>query len=129
MAIQILIVDDVRQVRDDLCTLLTLAGDFEVVGEAPNGLKGYHLVERLRPNVVLMDLEMPVMDGFEATRRIKSLCPHCRVIALTIHGGEEERRKAFTVGVDAFLVKGATFEELTVAIRGNISDYRDSKEV
>lgn len=122
MAIRVLIVDDVRQVREDLRTLLTLIGDVEVVGDAPDGLQGYHLVERLLPDVVLMDLEMPVMDGFEATRRIKALCPKCRVIALTIHGGDEERRKAFTSGVDTFLVKGATFGKLTSGIRGIVSE-------
>ena len=66
-----------------------------------------------------MDLEMPVLNGFQATRRIKTLYPSCRVVALTIHDSKEERRKAFAAGVDVFVVKGAPVEELIAGIRGD----------
>jgi len=133
-AVRILIVDDVPQVRQDLYTVLMLAGDagrehpedkshqadggrsIEIVGEAENGLQAISQVEILQPEVILMDLEMPVLDGYEATRRIKSLCPACRVLALSVHDYEEARRKAFQAGVDDFIVKGVPVETLLQAI-------------
>ena len=115
--IRVLIVDDTERVRQDLRTFLTLTGDIEIVGEACNGSEAIRLVEALRPQVVLMDLEMPFMDGYEATRQIKANHPSCRVIALTIHGGEREQQKAFQAGADEFIVKGAPLETLMEAIR------------
>jgi len=114
--IRVLIVDDVEQVRQDLCTFLTLSGNIEIVGEARNGLEAIRLVEALCPQVVLMDLEMPIMDGYEAARQIKVLRPSCRVIALSIHGGQAERQRAFETRVDDFIVKGAPLETLMEAI-------------
>ena len=114
--IRVLIVDDVERVRQDLCTFLTLTGDIEIVGEAGNGLEAIRLVEALCPQVVLMDLEMPIMDGYEAARQIKANHPSCRVIALTIHGSEAERQKALQAGADVFIVKGAPMEMLLRAI-------------
>ena len=113
---RILIVDDIPQVREDLRTLLTLAGDIEVVGVAMNGLDGVRQVDVIRPEVVLMDLEMPVLDGYEATRQIKTLDPACRIIALTVHDDEEARHKAIQAGVDDFIVKGAPLENLLQTI-------------
>jgi DNA-binding NarL/FixJ family response regulator len=115
--IRVLIVDDVERVRQDLCTFLTLSGDIEIVGEARDGLEAIHLVETLCPQVVLMDLEMPIMDGYEAARQIKAIQPACRVIALTIHGSEAEQQRAFQAGADDFIVKGAPLETLIQAIR------------
>ena len=113
---RVLIVDDVEQVRRDLSTTLTLAGEIEIVGEAPNGLEAIHLTESLQPDVILMDLEMPVMDGYEATRQIKTYSPSCRVVALTVHGYEEARRKAYQSGVDAFIIKGEPVETIVQTI-------------
>jgi DNA-binding NarL/FixJ family response regulator len=114
--LQVLIVDDSPQVRQELRTLLTLAGEIEIVGEATDGLEAVRLAGALQPDVVLMDLEMPVMDGYEAARQIKSRWPACRVVALTVHGYEAARQKASQSGVDVFLVKGASVETLVQAI-------------
>jgi DNA-binding NarL/FixJ family response regulator len=65
---------------------------------------------------VLLDLEMPVMDGYEAARRIKVACPECRIVALTVHGYESARRRARQSGVDEFMIKGAPLESLVAAI-------------
>jgi two-component system response regulator DesR len=111
-AVRVLIVDDVAQVRQDLRTVLTLTGQVEIVGEAANGLEALQLVESLQPQVALMDLEMPVLDGYETTRQIKTGCPACRVIALTVHSYETARQKAIQAGVDGFVVKGAPLETL-----------------
>jgi len=113
---RVLIVDDSPQVRQELRTLLTLAGDIEIVGEAADGLEAIRLAEALQPEVVLMDLEMPVLDGYEAARQIKSRWPACRVVALTVHGYEAARQKASQAEVDVFLVKGASVETLVQAI-------------
>ena len=121
-ALKVLIVDDVPSIRKDLRTLLILVGGLEVVGEAANGDEAVRLARDLNPNVVLMDLEMPVLNGFQATGRIKKLYPNCRVVALTIHDSKEERRKAFAAGVDVFVVKGAPVEELIAGIRGDWSN-------
>ncbi len=114
--LRVLIVDDREQVRQDLHTFLTLTGGLEIVGEANNGLEAVHLAETLRPQVVLMDLEMPLLDGCNATLQIKALQPSCRVIALTIHAEEAERQTALEAGVDFFVVKGAPMEMLVEAI-------------
>lgn len=115
--IRVLIVDNMEEVRQDLRTYLTLAGDLEIVGEAGDGLEAVRLVEALQPQVVLMDLEMPVMDGYAATKQIKACRPSCRVIALTIHASESEQQRAANAGVDRFIVKGAPFDTLMEAIR------------
>jgi DNA-binding NarL/FixJ family response regulator len=119
--IRVLIVDDMAQVRHDLRTLLPLAGQaaglqIEVVGEAGNGQEAIQRATALQPDAVLMDLEMPIMDGCEATRQIKTNSPSCRVIALTIHSDETARQKASQAGVDDFVVKGAPISSLIQAM-------------
>ena len=121
-AIRVLIVDDVSQVRQDLRTVLLLVSEadttypIEIVGEAANGLEAIRQAEALLPDAILMDLEMPVLDGYEATRQIKSHHPACRVIALTVHGDETSRRRAGQSGADAFIVKGAPIQSLVAAL-------------
>ena len=115
-ATRVLIVDDMEQVRNDLRTALTLSGEIEVIADAPNGLEAIHLTQALQPDVVLMDLEMPVLDGYQATRQIKSDSPSCRVVALTVHGYEEARKKAYQSGVDAFIIKGEPVETIVETI-------------
>ena len=116
--IRVLIVDDVERVRQDLRTFLTLAGNIDVIGEASNGREAVNLVRLLEPQVVLMDLEMPILDGYAATRQIKSLQPSCRVIALTIHTETTEQQRAAEAGVDVFVIKGAPMETLVEAVFG-----------
>jgi len=110
--IRILIVDDVAQVRRDLRTILTLTEGIEIVGEAGNGQEAVNLVETLHPDVVLLDFEMPVMDGSEATRQIKAFDPSCRIIMLTVHGNSEVEQRALQAGIDSFILKGTPIEEL-----------------
>lgn len=121
-AIRVLIVDDAREVRQGLATTLGLAArnlrpGIEVIGEAGDGREAVEQAQSLHPDVVLMDLEMPIMDGYEAARQIKANRPDCRVIALTIHAGEAERQRAFQAGADDFVVKGAPLGTLVQAIR------------
>jgi DNA-binding NarL/FixJ family response regulator len=113
---RVLIVDDSPQVRQELRTLLPLAGDIEIVGEAADGQEAIQMAGALCPQVILMDLEMPVLDGYEATRQIKVLSPSCRVVALTVHGDESARQKAMQAGADLFLVKGVSVKALVGAV-------------
>ena len=115
---RILIVDDNPQVRQELRTLLPLAGDLEVVGEAADGAEAVRLAEALQPHAILLDLQMPILDGYEAARRIKDCWPGCRVVALTVHDDEATRQKASQAGVDVFLVKGSRLNTLVEAISG-----------
>ena len=114
---RILIVDDMARVRQGLRTILNLSDDFEIVGEACNGLEAIRAAEQLEPEVILMDLEMPVLGGLEATRRVKETHPEIGVVILTIHGSDEVREQAAKAGSDAFVEKEAPTEDLLTAIR------------
>ncbi len=114
--VSVLLVDDMPQVLRDLRQLLELSGMIAIVGEARDGSQAVQLAVRLRPDAVVMDLEMPGTDGYEATRRIKAQSPAMRVVILTVHAGEEEQRRAREAGADAFVTKGASYEVLVNAL-------------
>lgn len=114
---RVIIVDDKAQVRRDLRTLLALTGLVEVVGEAADGEEAVRQVEQLWPEVVLMDLEMPGLNGLAATRRIKAAWPSTRVVALTIHSYASARTSAFQAGVDDFIEKGTPLQKIMQAIQ------------
>lgn len=119
--IRVLIVDDIAQVRQGLATVLLLSTKklgqkIEVIGEAENGREAITQVERLHPDVVLMDLEMPGGDGYEATRQIKVNQPAIRVIILSIHAGREEIELAYAAGADGFICKDNKIGTLLDAI-------------
>jgi DNA-binding NarL/FixJ family response regulator len=113
---RVLIADDNPQVRQELRTLLPLAADLEIVGEAADGLEATRLAQMLKPDVILLDLQMPVMDGYQAARQIKAACPSCWLVALTVYGDAKSRGQAAEAGVDMFLVKGVSVESLVEAI-------------
>jgi DNA-binding NarL/FixJ family response regulator len=115
--LSILIADDMPQVRQDLTLLLQLTGEFEMVGEAVNGKEAVEKTGQLKPEVVLMDLEMPVMDGYQASKEIRTRWPDCIVIALSVHSGTLERQRARRCGVGAFIEKGTPLESILKTIR------------
>jgi DNA-binding NarL/FixJ family response regulator len=112
--VRVLIADDRPTTRQGLRALLALLPQIEVIGEAANGRESVALVAECRPDVVLMDMQMPVMDGVEATRRIKERWPMVRVVALTIHA--KYRAPAFAAGADVFLLKESNPDALLGAI-------------
>src|SRR3712207_1887331 len=105
MSIRILIVDDHTVVREGLRMFLELEPDLEVVGEATNGARAVDLARELRPDVVLMDLLMPVMDGVAATQAIRSALPNTRVIALTSILEDEKVVGVLRAGAIGYLLK------------------------
>ena len=115
---RLLLVDDMPQVRHDLRQLLELTGLFEIVAETGDGLEAVRLAGELCPQAILMDLEMPGMDGYECTRRIRALKPDSRVIILSVHAGYEEQERARMAGANGFVIKGASYEVLVNAILG-----------
>ncbi|MCD4673655.1 MAG: response regulator transcription factor [Anaerolineaceae bacterium] len=115
--IKILLADDQALFREGLHTLLSVQTGFEVIGEASNGEEALRLVAQNRPDVVLMDMRMPVMNGAVATRRLKESFPDCRVIALTTFDDDEYVFEALRAGAVGYLLKDVSSEKLFEAIR------------
>ena len=114
---RILIVDDHTLVRDGLTTILSRQADFEVVGEASNGLEATELARDLSPDVILMDLRMPVMSGVEAMRIIGAENPDIKIIVLTTFDTDEYIFDAVEAGAKGYLLKDTSREELFSAVR------------
>ena len=115
--IRVLVTDDHAMVRDGICALLALTGDIEAIGIAANGREALDMVRELMPDVVLMDIAMPIMDGLEATRRIHKEFPKVKILALTQY---DERAYVFPVieaGASGFISKTAASSELVAGIR------------
>lgn len=124
MTIKILIVDDQSLFREALRTLLGAYKDFEIVGDASNGEEALRMVLQYTPDVVLMDLRMPVMDGVEATRRIVQMNKSTRVIVLTTFDDDENVFEGLRAGAVGYLLKDVSSDKLTEAIRAaNQGDY------
>jgi DNA-binding NarL/FixJ family response regulator len=115
--IRVLVVDDHTIVRDGICALLALAGDIEVVGEAINGSEALKMVKELIPDVVLMDIAMPIMGGLEATRRIHKEFPTTKVLVLTQYDDKEYVFPVIEAGASGFISKAAASSELASGIR------------
>ena len=115
--IRIMIVDDHTMVRDGLNTMLSRQDDFEVVGEAGNGREAAELALRLKPDVILMDLRMPVMSGVEAMRAIGRDDPDVKTIVLTTFDTDEYIYDAIEAGARGYLLKDTSREELFSAVR------------
>ncbi len=119
--IRVMIVDDHNVVRSGLATFLKAYEDLELVGEAKNGVEALKLCHARKPDVILMDLMMPEMDGIAATRAILAECPEIKIIAMTSFEDEEFVQGVLSAGAISYLLKNVSADELSRAIRDAVS--------
>jgi DNA-binding NarL/FixJ family response regulator len=117
MSIRIFLADDHAVVRDGLRFLLEAQPDFIVVGDAPNGREAVHRAMQHRPDVVIMDIGMPEMNGTEATRRIRRICPGTQVVILSMHATAEHIFQSLQAGARGYLLKESAGAEVVAAVR------------
>ena len=122
MKTRILVVDDHQMIRNGLKSLIAFQNDMEIVGEAENGQEAIAKTRKLHPDVILMDINMPVMDGIEATRRILAEMPDTKILALSMWSDDGNRSEMKRAGARKYLLKDGDIDELIAAIR----DARDS---
>ena len=115
--IRVLVADDHPVVRHGLCTMLEIEDDFVVVGRAADGEEAVEQARATRPDIILLDVQMPRMDGIEALRRIRAEDPEARVIVLTTYRNEDYIFPSLAAGASGYLLKDASREELADAIR------------
>jgi DNA-binding NarL/FixJ family response regulator len=120
--IRLLIADDHALVRSGLRSMLNREPGFEIIGEAENGREAVELCRSLRPDLVLMDMRMPKMDGLEATRLIKQECPEIRVLMVTMHENQDYTLEAVKAGAAGYVLKDAPRDELVAAARRVVED-------
>jgi RNA polymerase sigma factor (sigma-70 family) len=117
MMVKILLADDHKIVRDGLRDLLSQQTNIQVVGEADNGRITVQTARELSPDLVIMDITMPELNGIEATRQIKTMNPDTKIIALSMHSDKRFISEIFKAGASGYLLKESAFEELIKAIR------------
>jgi DNA-binding NarL/FixJ family response regulator len=117
MSIKIVLADDHKMMREGLSSLLNQQGDISVVGHAVNGREAVLLAQKLEPDVVVMDVSMPDLNGIDATRQIVSRRCQTKVIALSMHSDRQFVAEMLRAGASGYLLKDSAFEELTSAIR------------
>ena len=115
--LRIVLAEDHTILREGLRALLSTDPNFEIIGEAPDGREAVRCVEKLEPDLLLMDLSMPRMSGMDAIREIKNRFPDIKIIALTVHKTEEYLLTTLQAGADGYVQKDATHEELVMAIK------------
>lgn len=127
--ITVLLADDHILVRDALCYLLEAQGDIKVVATAADGQEAVEQAVHLCPDIAVLDISMPRMDGIEAARRICELCSKTRIVMLTIYHTAEHVRHAVQAGASGFVLKDAAGQELVAAVRAlhNGGNYFSSK--
>jgi DNA-binding NarL/FixJ family response regulator len=117
MSIRILLADDQALFREGLETLLSIHKDIEVIGQASNGQEAVDLALKLRPDVILMDMQMPILNGIVATRRLKQSLPECRIIMLTKFSDNETIFDALRAGAVGYLLKDVGSAQLAESVR------------
>lgn len=122
MSVRILLADDHKIVREGLCSLIEKQPHMEVISEAENGRTAVKLAKKLNPDVVVIDISMPDLNGIEATRQIVAVNPNIKVIALSMHSERRFVMEMFKAGASGYLLKDSAFEELSQAIRAVIAN-------
>lgn len=117
VALKILVVDDHEAVRRGVCTIVQTLDGVEVCGEAANGLEAIDRARELMPDLIIMDITMPVIDGFKAARLIRDILPQASILLLSMHNGSKLRNIAMSVGADGFVCKDQGVGVLRQAIQ------------
>lgn len=117
MAIRIIIADDHQLFREGLANLLADTNDIEILAQAENGRDAFNKARELNPDVIIMDIGMPVMDGVEATRQLIKELPKAKVVALSMHAEKQYIKGMFEAGASGYLFKNCAYDELIRAIR------------
>lgn len=117
LAVRVLVVDDQRLMRDGIASLLSIQAGIEVVGQAANGLEAVEQASQLRPDVILMDVRMPQMDGVTATAEVRRLLPACKILMLTTFDDEEYVLEALKAGASGYLLKDIPVQDLAQAVK------------
>lgn len=122
MSIKIFLVEDHDIVRNGIKALLKSQSDIEIVGEASNGLEALEKLEKVQPDIILMDMNMPVIDGLDGTRRIKVRFPLVKILVLSMHDHESYLIDMLEAGANGYILKNASIDELMFAIRKIAND-------
>ena len=117
MSIRIVLADDHKVVRQGMRALLKEEQDFEIVGEAADGLEAVSVVEHLQPNILLLDLSMPKLHGIEVIQRVATSSPATKVVVLSIHDSNVYKVRATEAGASGYVVKSAGCEEVIATMR------------
>jgi DNA-binding NarL/FixJ family response regulator len=117
----IVVAEDQRIVRKWLCSLLTPSDDLEIVREAEDGLDALRCIQACKPDLVLLDLSMPKLNGIAAIKEIKKQYPETKILALTVHDSDQHILAAFEAGADGYCLRDATHAELLTSIRSVLS--------
>src|SRR6185369_16969640 len=125
--IRVLIVDDIPETRDHLTKLLGFESDIEVVGSAASGSESLSMAAKMLPDVVLMDINMPDMDGIAATEKLSAQVPTAAVVMMSVQGEADYLRRSMLAGAREFLVKPFSSDELTASIRQVYTRERDKQ--
>lgn len=124
MTIKVLLADDHVVVRDGLRLILEADGDMTVVGDAANGREAVRMARELHPDVVLMDIAMPELNGIDATQRVREQCPSSQVVILSMHATTEHVHRALQAGARGYLLKESAGQEVAAAIRAVHDGHR-----
>jgi DNA-binding NarL/FixJ family response regulator len=122
MAVKILIADDHKIVREGLCAMFEKESEMEVIGEAEDGVSAVKLACKLRPDVIILDVNMPEMDGIDATRRLSKELPDTKIIALSMFSKRTFIKKMLEAGASGYVLKGGAFTELLEAVNTVLAD-------
>ncbi len=117
MSVRIVLADDHQVLREGICSLLEKQGNIEVVAQAENGRKAVRLVRDLQPDIIIMDIAMPDLNGIEAARQIKAESPEVKIIALSMHSDRRFVAEMLKAGANGYLLKNSAFQQLTNSIR------------
>jgi len=121
--LRILLADDHEMIREGLRVLVNAQSDMEVVGEADNGRAAVALAQQLQPDVVVMDVSMPELNGLKATEKLKVLCPHIKILTLTRHTDDGYVQQMLQVGASGYVIKQSASHELIRAIRTIVAGH------